>query len=94
MNANLLNNRERVLSPGMVSNEHFRKLIDISSVRSDKIINALHEYFVNGTARKIICEKHQVNPGYLSIKIREIQFLSRRILDIYPYFCQYTPHKI
>lgn len=92
MNANLLNQKERVLSPGMVSNEHFRRLIDISAVRSDKVINALQEYFVNGTARNIICEKHNVSPGYLSIKIREMQFLSRRILDIYPYFCQYTPH--
>ncbi|EAQ3218741.1 hypothetical protein C2O24_19955 [Salmonella enterica] len=88
MNTDFLNQKDRVLSPGMVSDEHFRRLIDISTVRSDKVINALQEYFVNGTARNAICERYQVNSGYLSIKIREIQSLSRRILDIYPYFCQ------
>ncbi|EJH8995741.1 hypothetical protein NF634_002869 [Salmonella enterica] len=87
MNANHFNKREKVLTPGMVSNEHFLILIDISAIRSEKVIKALQEYFVNGTPRNIICEKNQVSPGYLSLKIREMQFLSRRIMDIYPYFC-------
>ncbi|EMI7380127.1 hypothetical protein V6973_004072 [Salmonella enterica] len=87
MNANHFNKREKVLTPGMVCNEHFVILIDISAIRSEKVIKSLQEYFVNGTARNIICEKNKVNPGYLSLKIREIQCLSRRIMDIYPYFC-------
>ncbi|WP_279381301.1 hypothetical protein [Edwardsiella tarda] len=33
----------------------------------------------------MICERNHVNPGYLSIKIREIQALCRRILELYPY---------
>lgn len=83
-----LKNKGNILLPGQVSNEQFCLLIDISPVRSGKVINALQEYFVKGEKRNIICEKYQVNPGYLSIKIREIQTLSRRILDVYPYFCQ------
>ncbi|WP_217805065.1 adhesin biosynthesis transcription regulatory family protein, partial [Salmonella enterica] len=39
MNTDFLNQKDRVLSPGMVSDEHFRRLIDISTVRSDKVIN-------------------------------------------------------
>lgn len=88
----LLRNKENTLSPGQVSNEQFRMLIDISSVRSDKVINALQAYFVNGIARNTICEEYHVNPGYLSIKIREIQSLSRKIIDIYPYYIQTTLH--
>lgn len=78
--------------PGHVSNDHFCLLIDISPVRSNKVINALQEYFVKGEKRNVICEKYHVNPGYLSIKIREIQTLSRLILDIYPYFSRKIPH--
>ncbi|WP_370607802.1 PapB/FocB family fimbrial expression transcriptional regulator [Citrobacter meridianamericanus] len=87
-----LNIKVNTLAPGQVSNEQFCLLIDISSVRSDKVIHALQEYFVNGEKRNIICEKYHVNPGYLSIKIREVQALSRRILDIYPYFLGQMPH--
>lgn len=88
----ILNLKYNILSPGQVSNEQFRLLIDISPVRSDKVIHALQEYFVNGEKRSVICEKYHVNPGYLSIKIREMQALSRQILDIYPYFCQRMPY--
>ncbi|EAO9945151.1 hypothetical protein R497_24725 [Salmonella enterica subsp. enterica serovar Havana] len=83
----LLKNKGNVLFPGHVSNDQFSLLIDISPVRSSKVINALQEYFVNGEKRNVICEKYHVNQGYLSIKIREIQDLSRRILALYPYFC-------
>ena len=86
----LLKNRGNTLFPGQVSNDQFSLLIDISPVRSGKVINALQEYFVNGEKRNIICERYQVNPGYLSIKIREIQTLSGRILDMYPYFSPQT----
>ncbi|EGC4270888.1 hypothetical protein JNC30_004671 [Salmonella enterica] len=83
-----LKNKKNILFPGQVCNEQFYLLITISPVRSSKVINALQEYFVNGTTRNVICEKYQVNPGYLSIKIREIQSLSKSILDVYPYFFQ------
>lgn len=88
----LLKSNGNSLFPGQVSDEQFCMLIDISPVRSDKVINALQEYFVNGIARSVICEKYNVNPGYLSIKIREIQSLSRKIIDIYPYYCQGSRH--
>lgn len=87
-----MDHKNKTLSPGQVSDEQFCMLIDISPVRSDKVINALQEYFVNGIARSVICEKYNVNPGYLSIKIREIQSLSRKIIDIYPYYCQDSRH--
>ncbi|MGY0160834.1 adhesin biosynthesis transcription regulatory family protein [Edwardsiella tarda] len=73
------------LRPGEVTEEQFRLLIDISSIRSTKVILALRDYFVLGHSRKLICERNHVNPGYLSIKIREIQALCRRILELYPH---------
>lgn len=67
------------LIPGRVDKKQLMYLIDISSIRSRKVINALEDYFVSGQSRKRICNKHKVNQGYLSIKIREIQEVSSKI---------------
>ncbi|EAS0629950.1 hypothetical protein RLQ39_005022 [Salmonella enterica] len=77
---------KNILSPGSVPAEQFYLLIDISPLRSNKVIKALHNYFVLGHTRSDVCEEFQVNPGYLSIKIKEIQLLCRKLLDMYPYF--------
>ncbi|EAX4319100.1 hypothetical protein HP809_003671 [Salmonella enterica subsp. enterica serovar Richmond] len=71
---------------GMVNKNMFSLLIDISSVRSEKVINALTDFFVYGHPRNQVCERHNVNPGYLSVKIKELQLLERRIKEIAPYY--------
>lgn len=74
------------LEPGRVDKEHLDLLIDISPIRSDKVIIALSEYYINGIERRIICEKHGVNPGYFSLKIREVQDLNYRIYKLLPFY--------
>ncbi|ECJ6347572.1 hypothetical protein A0P74_06540, partial [Salmonella enterica] len=54
--------------------------------RSEKVINALTDFFVYGHPRNQVCERHNVNPGYLSVKIKELQLLERRIKEIAPYY--------
>lgn len=51
------------LNPGRIEKEHLSLLIDISTIRSEKIINALYDYFISGNTRTNICEKYKVNPG-------------------------------
>ncbi|EAB9447447.1 hypothetical protein QOQ01_004734 [Salmonella enterica] len=86
MNNSTFRTSKNILFPGSVPAEQFYLLIDISPLRSNKVIKALHNYFVLGHTRNDVCEEFQVNPGYLSIKIREIQLLCRKLLDMYPYF--------
>ncbi|MDM2845522.1 adhesin biosynthesis transcription regulatory family protein [Citrobacter sp. Cpo090] len=74
------------LEPGRVDKEHLDILIDISPIRSGKIIIALSEYYINGMKRRVICEKYGVNPGYLSLKIREVQDLNCRIYKLLPFY--------
>ncbi|HGH3390201.1 TPA: PapB/FocB family fimbrial expression transcriptional regulator [Citrobacter freundii] len=74
------------LEPGRVEREHFLCLINISPIRSRKIIHALEEYFVNGVNRKVICEEYNVNPGYLSLKIREFQNISSMVYSALPFY--------
>lgn len=75
-----------LFSQGTVNKDMFFILIDISSVRSEKVINALTDFFVYGYSRNKVCEKYNVNQGYLSVKIKELQLLGRKIKDIIPYY--------
>lgn len=82
-------NQRRSIYPlraGEISGAMFHSIIDISSIRSEKVINALHDYFVKGETRLQACEKHDVNVGYLSIKIKELQSLNKKIISIHPYY--------
>ncbi|HAO0314535.1 TPA: hypothetical protein IGZ71_003744 [Escherichia coli] len=69
----------QTLYPGDVEKDLFRFIVDISSIRSDKMINALHDHLVEGYTRSEVCEKYHVNPGYLSVKIKETQGLYEKI---------------
>ncbi|ENF3171759.1 TPA: PapB/FocB family fimbrial expression transcriptional regulator [Escherichia coli] len=69
----------QTLYPGDVEKELFWFIIDISSIRSDKMIHALHDHLVEGYTRIEVCNRYHVNPGYLSIKIKEIQGLYEKI---------------
>ncbi|MDM2845513.1 adhesin biosynthesis transcription regulatory family protein [Citrobacter sp. Cpo090] len=78
------------LIPGRTEQDHLKLLIDISKMRSDKVINALHDYFVLGATRTDVCHKYNVNKGYLSLKIRELQELSGRVYKLFPYYMDYN----
>ncbi|EFR2683612.1 hypothetical protein KCK33_004500 [Salmonella enterica] len=80
MNNRLIKTIGYKLTAGMVAEEEFQLLVVISSLRSEKVINALKGYFVLGYTRKEVCERFNVNQGYLSIKIKEMHRLCQYIL--------------
>lgn len=71
------------LSPGDVEKDLFWLIINISSIRGDKVINALHDHLVEGYTRSEVCNRYNVNPSYLSVKIKEVQWLHGKINDFY-----------
>lgn len=71
------------LYPGTVPEHYFRMLLDISSIRSEKVTQALYGYFVKGKTRIQVCNEHDVFQGYLSVKIREINLLNKKINELY-----------
>ena len=75
-----------MLIPGHADKKHLNLLIDISSIRSHKVIKALNDYFILGKARTEICDEYDVNQGYLSLKIKEIKLLNEKILNLLPYY--------
>ena len=80
-----------VLKPGSVPHLYFQFLIEISSVRSKKVIEALHDHLVQGHSRIISCNNHQVGQGYLSVKIKELKQLNRKVCEFYS---SYTSLKV
>ncbi|HIE1977043.1 TPA: PapB/FocB family fimbrial expression transcriptional regulator [Escherichia coli] len=71
---------------GNVDEEHFRILIDLSPIHSEKVMFALRDYLVHGHSRKDICERYGLNNGYLSISISRITRISRLIYSAIPYY--------
>ena len=68
--------RQGWLVPGFVSETQFWLLVGASSMHSEKVIKALFDYLVNGTARKSACVEHGVNSGHFSIGLNRLQHLS------------------
>ncbi|MGY0147478.1 PapB/FocB family fimbrial expression transcriptional regulator [Edwardsiella tarda] len=83
-----------ILCQGEVNIELFEQLIEISSIRSENVILSLKDFFVIGKKRKLICEERKIHASYLSIKIRELQDLSGKILSIYPHYNAYFHERI
>ncbi|EJB9575229.1 hypothetical protein MXH76_004447, partial [Salmonella enterica] len=70
------------LYPGRVLDKHFNLLVEFSGIRSEKVIKALGEHFVYGHPRTEVCKKHSVTQGYLSVKIKKLQQLSKVIYEM------------
>ncbi|HBC1707609.1 TPA: adhesin biosynthesis transcription regulatory family protein [Escherichia coli] len=84
----LLDIKYGALLRGNVDAEHFRILIDISPIHSEKVILALRDYLVHGHSRKDVCERYGLNNGYFSISISRITRISRLIVNAIPYYME------
>ena len=62
-----------MLTAGNVSEELFFHIINLSTIRSEKAIKALYDFFVHGHSRLDVCNKHQISPGFLSVKIKDLK---------------------
>ncbi|ENA9835966.1 transcriptional regulator [Escherichia coli] len=65
------------LVSGEVSEDKFWLLIEISPIQSQKVIYALYDYLVIGSSRKVVCEKHSVNNGYITRCMQKLTHIDR-----------------
>ena len=72
--------RNRIKQGGLVSGrvceDQFRLLVDMSSIRSEKMVRALQEYLVQGKSRIAICEQYRLGSSHFSISLDRLQRLS------------------
>ncbi|EEJ2306421.1 transcriptional regulator [Salmonella enterica subsp. enterica] len=74
------------LTPGHVSDTQFWLLLGISSMHSEKVINALFDFLVKGRARKEVCNEYSVNSGHFSIGLNRLQHISHTAAKMAEYY--------
>ncbi|MED0095629.1 PapB/FocB family fimbrial expression transcriptional regulator, partial [Escherichia coli] len=77
---------EHYRQAGSMSVEHFRHLVEISSINSRKVICALEDFFVHGMTRKEACDKHKVAQGYFSISMRKFIKVNNTVSHLTRYY--------
>lgn len=80
--------KNRMLIPGFVSEAAFDLLIELSSVHSIKIINALRDYLVSGDDRRIACERYGANNSYFSIALGRIFRINQIVSQLASYYSE------
>ena len=78
--------KNRMLIPGFVSEEVFDLLIELSSVHSIKIVNALHDYLVFGENKKDVCDRYGANASYFSIALGRLFRVNQIVSQLFSYY--------
>lgn len=78
--------KNRMLIPGFVSEEVFDLLIELSSVHSIKIVNAMHDYLVFGENKKDVCDRYGANASYFSIALGRLFRVNQIVSQLISYY--------
>jgi hypothetical protein len=68
---------EKKLCPGDVQSDVFLLLMKISGIRSRKMSKALYANLVKGESRRVVCEKYDINNGYLSTCLAKLEHINQ-----------------
>lgn len=68
--------KQGALIPGKITEEQFCFLIEMSSIRSEKMAKALQEHLVQGKSRIAVCEHYKLGSSHFSISMDRLQRLS------------------
>ncbi len=73
------------LTAANICNDHFLLLIEISGIRSEKIILSLKDYLVDGFSKREACEKNDVSLSYFSIALKKLSYINNlsALLSVY-----------
>ncbi|MFT2321196.1 PapB/FocB family fimbrial expression transcriptional regulator [Escherichia coli] len=75
-------------SSGSMTQDQFKKLIAISPIKSEKVIVALEDFFVNGMTRKAACCKNNVAQGQFSLSIRKLLRINELVAELAHFYCR------
>ncbi|EGB0328387.1 TPA: PapB/FocB family fimbrial expression transcriptional regulator [Salmonella enterica subsp. enterica serovar Poona] len=74
------------LLPGKVHKEHFLLLAEISRINSERILLALELFLVKGLTRQQACNISGISQSCLSVKLRQMQDISRTVMMLCPWY--------
>lgn len=78
--------KQGALIPGKVTEMQFYLLVEMSSMRSERMIQALMEYLVQGKDRMAACAKNNVGSSHFSISLDRLQYLSHLAAQVSVYY--------
>ncbi|MFG3962987.1 PapB/FocB family fimbrial expression transcriptional regulator [Escherichia coli] len=78
--------RGEELLPGKIDDIQFLLLVEISSIHSKKVIQALGEYLVYGYSRKEACSRHSVSLSYFSSALKKLRKINQCIYWLVPFY--------
>lgn len=76
----------RNLPPASFCDEHFWLLMELSGIRSDKIMLSLREYLVEGFSRKEICDRNGISSSYFAICLNKISYINNISAGLSKYY--------
>ncbi|MGK18332.1 hypothetical protein D9F53_27895 [Escherichia coli] len=85
--------KKKFLTTGKVPDDVFWLLIEISAIRSEKLIQALYDHLVHGTPRKSICERYGVNNGYISTSLSRLEKVNHMVIQLIPHHVKWCAQK-
>ncbi len=77
---------DALLTPGCMDEKQFLLLMDISPICSKKVFESLRAYLVDGCSRKFICEKYNINNGYLTVSLERLNKIHQCVLLLKKYY--------
>lgn len=70
------------LLPGSVTENYFKLLSDLCSIRNDNMRKALANVLINGISRRDACDKYSVSQSYFCVKYQDMQRVSQLIVNM------------
>lgn len=64
------------LGPAELCDEHFWLLVELSGIRSEKVVLSLRGYLVDGFSRREACDRYQVSPSYFAISLKRVTYVN------------------
>ncbi|EEW1830757.1 TPA: fimbrial protein [Escherichia coli] len=84
--SSFLEKKNHILPSGSMSDDEFWCMIELTPIRSDKIIRALHDYFVLNRPRAHCCDKHGVSNGYFGACISRFEHVIQVVNTLLNYY--------
>ncbi|EPD6681747.1 PapB/FocB family fimbrial expression transcriptional regulator [Cronobacter sakazakii] len=81
-----LEKKNHILLSGSMSDDEFWCLIELTPIRSDKIIRALYDYFVLNLSRSSCCGKHGVSNGYFGACITRFEHVIQVVNALFNFY--------
>lgn len=72
--------------PGTVDPQHFDLLLDGTSIRGEKVIEALRDHLVSGCSASAAWQKHGVNKSQFSRRLSVVMAESKRAAELSKFY--------